>query len=353
MNTLNLNPQHEQRGNLSVKLLSVLGLFLLFIIFIAYFFYGLQPIDFDGNASTDITEMRAIKTFTIEKGDGVKSVSAHLSQNSLIKSVAVFKLYMLISGKVQRLQPGVYELETSMSIPEIADILTAGGNNEVRITIPEGSTVKDVRELLVGAGVWKAEMPFSFPLKPLRADYPFLTDASLLEGFIFPDTYRINRDATPDDIVRIFLNNFQLKAWPLLEGTKDWYSTLVLASILEREVPDFNDRQIVAGILFSRMKIKMPLQVDATISYAKCEGQLKNCEVLKVARADTSFSSPYNTYQRLGWPPTPIANPGQAAIKAALTPKDTPYLYYLSAKTGETIFSKTLEEHNIKRAKYL
>jgi len=348
-----LNPQHNQRGNLSVRLLSILGLFLLFIIFVAYFFYGLQPVAFNGDVSTDITLKGNVVKFTIEKGDGVKNVGAHLSQNSLIKSVAVFKLYMLISGKAQKLQPGVYELEPSMSIPEISKIFTAGGSNEVRITIPEGSTIKDVREILIDAGVWKREKPFSFSLDELHAQYPFLSNASLLEGFIFPDTYRIARDATPDDIVRVFLNNFQLKAWPLLEGTKDWYATLTLASILEREVPDFSDRQIVAGILLKRMKIKMPLQVDATISYAKCDGQLRDCEVLRVARSDISFSSPYNTYQKLGWPPTPIGNPGQASIKAALTSKETPYLYYLSAKTGETFFSKTLEEHNINRAKYL
>ncbi|MFA6365405.1 MAG: endolytic transglycosylase MltG [Candidatus Paceibacterota bacterium] len=336
-----------------MKLFCTLGLFLLFIVFVAYFFYGLQPVIFNGDSSTENSQKGSVVKFIIEKGDGVKSVGAHLSQNSLIKSVTVFKLYMLISGKAQKLQPGMYELSPSMSVPEITTILTVGGGNEVTITIPEGSTVKDIRQILVDAGVWKSETPFSFSLKQLRIDYPFLTDVSLLEGFVFPDTYRIARDATPDDIVRVFLNNFRLKAWPLLEGTKDWYNTLMLASLLEREVPDFNDRQIVAGILLKRMKIKMPLQVDATISYAKCEGQLKNCEVLKVARTDTTFSSPYNTYQRLGWPPTPIANPGQAAIKAALTPKDTPYLYYLSAKTGETYFSKTLEEHNIKRTLYL
>lgn len=96
----------------------------------------------------------------------------------------------------------------------------------------------------------------------------------------------------------------------------------------------------------------MPFQVDATLGYAKCDGLLKGCDA-RITKADTALASPYNTYTQLGWPPTPIANPGEDAIRAALTPKDSPYLYYLSSKSGEILFSKTLDEHNTKRAKYL
>ena len=129
---------------------------------------------------------------------------------------------------------------------------------------------------------------------------------------------------------------------------------MILASFLEREVREFDDRQIVAGILLKRLRVGIPLQVDATISYAKCGGALRSCEEIIVTRNDLALASPYNTYQRLGWTPTPIANPGEAAIKAAVTPRSSPYFYYLSAKeTKETVFSKTLEEHNLNRAKYL
>jgi len=348
-----LNPPREQRGNLSVRLLAVLGLLLLFIVVLAYFFYGLQPIDLKGHPAAGTSGIEKAAQFKIEKGEGVKSVGAHLSREAFIRSVGVFKAYMLLTGRAQRIQPGVYELSTAMSVPQIVELFTTGGKNEVSVTIPEGSTVKDIRQFLIEAGVWKEDVPLEFPMKELVRDYPFLADAASFEGFMFPDTYRIALDATPEGIARVFLDNFQLKAWPLLQGTKDWYASLMLASLLEREVPDFSDRQIVAGILLKRLRIRMPLQVDATISYAKCEGQLRYCEVLRVLRNDVSFSSPYNTYQRLGWPPTPISNPGQAAIKAALTPKDTPYLYYLSSKSGETYFSKTLEEHNDKRVIYL
>ncbi|MEK7077064.1 MAG: endolytic transglycosylase MltG, partial [Patescibacteria group bacterium] len=137
----------------------------------------------------------------------------------------------------------------------------------------------------------------------------------------------------------------QEKAWPVLRGKDDWYERLTLASYLEREVPEFQERRLVAGVLLKRERIGMPLQVDATLSYAKCNGALLKCPNVAVTRNDRSIASPYNTYERLHFTPTPIANPGESAIKAAASPEESPYLYYLSAKkTGETIFSRTLEE---------
>lgn len=341
---------HKEHGNLSVRLLSTLGLVLLCIIFVAYFFYGLQS-TLINNREEGAATSTAIK-FKIEKGEGVREIAKTLSKQSLIRSITVFKLYTLVSGKAQRFQPGIYDLSTAMSVPELVRALTTVGSNEVQITITEGMTLKDAREVLISAGALKRTQPFIFDMQKLRSEYAFLGASDSLEGFIFPDTYRIALDATPDEMVRVFLDNFKAKAWPLLEGKNDWYRTLILASLLEREVPKFADRQMVAGILLKRNRIRMPLQVDATLGYAKCGGLLLSCDA-RIVRADTALDSPYNTYTQLGWPPTPIANPGEEAIRAALTPKDSPYLYYLSAKSGETLFSKTLDEHNTKRAKYL
>lgn len=335
-----------------MRLLSILGLVLLCIIFVAYFFYGLQSATMnnreDGSATSTAKEIK----LKIEKGEGVREIAKTLSKQSLIRSITVFKLYTLVSGKAQRFQPGIYDLSTAMSVPELVRALTTMGSNEVQITITEGMTAKDAREILISAGALKREQPFALDMQKLRSEYPFLSASDSLEGFIFPDTYRIALDATPDEMVRVFLNNFKAKAWPLLEGKSDWYHPIVLASLLEREVPKFIDRQIVAGIILKRIRIKMPIQIDATLGYAKCDGLLLGCDA-RIVRSDTALVSPYNSYTQLGWPPTPISNPGEDAIRAALAPKDSPYLYYLSAKSGETIFSKTLEEHNIKRAKYL
>lgn len=321
-----------------------LGVVLVLIIGVAYFFYGLQP-----NSDID-----APREFKIAKGEGFRMIGAHLSQESFIKSISVFKLYAFITGKAQKFQPGVYKISGAMSVPQITDILTIGKRNDVFVTIPEGSTVKDIDAILSVSGVLSENTITNYSLEPFKADYPFLGQMNSLEGFLFPDSYYFEMGSSPQTVVRRIFDNFMKKAWPLLSDSKNWYDTLMLASYLEREVPKFEDRRIVAGILLKRLAIKMPLQVDATISYAKCEGRFRGCEGIKVMRDDLAFSSPFNTYERLGWTPTPISNPGLNAIKAALTPVQSQYFYYLSASsTKETFFSKTLDEHNRKRVKFL
>lgn len=348
-----MNPQREQRGNLSVRLLVVLGAFLVLIFVVAYFVYSLEPTDVERNPeSVAISTSTAIQ-FKIEKGEGVREIASRLSIEKLIRSVTIFKFYTVLSGTAHRFLPGVYTISNSMSIPEIINEFTEGGKNETTIVIPEGTTIRDVEEILSGAGVLQRGVSLPKDPKLFEKEFPFLEKRVSLEGFIFPDTYRVPLDAPPEVIVKKFLETFERKAWPILKEEDDWYNRLILSSILEREVIPFEDRQIVAGIFLKRMSIRMPIQADSTISYEKCAGKYRGCENIKLARSDTALPSLYNTYQRLGLPPTPIANPGQSALRAAIEPKTTQYLYYLSSKTGETLFSKTFEEHNIKRAKYL
>jgi len=338
----------KQKSSLSFGLI-VLGGALFLIIILAYFFYNLEPVQTENSVVGD-----DVKYFKVTKGDGFKLISARLSQEKLIKSITVFKIYSLLTGNAQKFQPGVYELTSAMSVPHIVNTFVKGGENEETVVIAEGFSLKDVDFVLAGAGVIKAGSLANFDFSELKNVYPFLQNISSLEGFLFPDTYRLERDSASEDVVRIFLDNFEKKAWSLLKENKNWYENLILASILEREVISFDDRQIVAGILLKRIRLDIPMQVDASISYAKCEGKTLNCDRALIVKADLSLSSPYNSYQKLGWTPTPITNPGQSAIKAALSPNSSRYMYYLSAKnTKETMFSETLEEHNEKRAKYL
>lgn len=291
----------------------------------------------------------------IAQGEGFREIAAHLSQDALIRSIGVFKIYALISGRAQRFLPGVYELSPIMSVPQIVDAITTGGRNEITLTIPEGSTAKDIDQMLKSSGVLEGNATIlDFPIQKYADRYPFLADATSLEGFVFPDTYRFRINASVEDTARVMLDTFLTKAWPQLQGQSDWYNRLKLASLLEREVPGFDDRQIVAGIFLKRVRLGIPLQADATISYAKCGGALRNCTDALITRKDLTLVSPYNTYQKLGWMPTPISNPGQSAIAAAVQPKSSPYLYYLSAaKTKETIFARTLDEQNSNRQRYL
>lgn len=339
-----MDPLQEKRGLVNFRTFIVLGVALIFIFMIAYFFYGLQP----------NTANAAAVQFKIVKGEGFREIGARLSQLSLIKSLTVFKVYSFISGRVQKFQPGLYELSSSMTLPQIVSTLTSGGKNEATVTITEGTTLKDIDAMLASAGVIKAGALINFPIQTLVANHPYLTSVDSLEGFLFPDTYRFEFNSSSSVVVEKFLQNFEVKAWSYLQNDTDWYHALILASYLEREVPNFNDRQIVAGILLKRIKNGMPLQVDATISYAKCGGEFNNCPNLGVGANDLNINSPYNTYKNYGWTPTPIGNPGQDAIQAALTPKTSPYWYYLSASgTKAIIYAKTLREQNANRAKYL
>ncbi len=327
---------------------------------VAYFFYGLQPVatEFSQNIERareeGETREGTVVKFTIAKGEGFREIGGKLSQADLVRSLSVFKLYALLAGRAQRFQPGVYELSPAMSVPNIVSVLTAGSQGDVLVTIPEGSSLKDIDGILAESGVIRkgaltALRPESFVL-----EFPLLARVTSLEGVLFPDTYYFTVDSTAESVARRMLENFMRKGMPLVEDETDWYEAVILASLLEREVITFADRQIVAGILLKRIRIGIPLQVDATISYAKCAGSYRECENVKIARSDLGFPSPYNTYTHRGFPPTPIANPGSATLRAAAEPVASPYLYYLSASgTQETIFSRTLDEHNANRARYL
>lgn len=285
----------------------------------------------------------------------MKEIASQLQQKSLIKSIGVFKFYSLMSGQARLFKPGIYELSRDMTLPQIVTVLNRGNHEDVKVVIPEGLSIRDIETILQERGVLAEGDNFEkVVLSDWFGTYPFLNNQISLEGFLFPDTYLFRINSSLDDILTKFFDNFEVKAWPLLENENKAYERLILASLLEKEVVDFNDRRLVAGIILKRRQNNWPLQIDATIAYAKCEGRFLGCEEILVRKSDLKIPSPYNTYEKLGFPPTPIGNPGQAAIKAALSPQSSPYWFYLSStKTNQTIFSKTLEEHNNNRNKYL
>ncbi len=315
------------------------------ILFSVFYFNGLKPIGSD------------IKfELKIEKGQGLKEVSAALSQARIIRSITVFKLYAIFTGKARHLKSGIYQLNGRLSVPEIINFLIDDASQEISVTIIEGSTLKGIDRALSSANIIPKNslVNFDFKNSGLAKIYPYLEGIDNLEGFLYPDTYRFKIDSSVEEAAKKFFDNFLNKAWPLISQKDNWYQILILASILEKEVPVFNDRQLVAGILNKRMKVGMPIQADATVLYAKCQGDFYSCSQYKLSTGDLKLDSPYNTYLNLGLPPTPIANPGQTAIQAALSPKTSDYWFYLSdSQTKETIFSKTLEEQNKNRQKYL
>ena len=284
----------------------------------SYFFYGLT------SASND----PAIFPVSIKSGAGFRDIATDLEGKMIIKSATSFKLYALLAGAAHRLKPGEYLLSSSWSAPELVKKIVEGPMEDIAVTIVEGEAVRDINKKLRSLGI--------------------LRDKSLsekLEGYLFPDTYRFFPNSSLKEVEEKFSSNFKKKI-PSID-----YKTLIMASLIEKEVPFYGDRFLSSGILWKRLKAGMPLQIDATICYAKMRS---STDCYPLSREDFQINSRYNTYKYYGLPPAPISNPGLNAVQAALHPQNSEYWYYLSdPKTKRTIFSKTFEEHNENRAKYL
>jgi UPF0755 protein len=287
----------------------------------------------------------------IERGMGVGEIAQTLEKKGLIWHRFLFELYVFLTGKAGQLQAGSYFLSSSLNLPQLVKKLTQGEVAEIKITIPEGLKLKEIEKLLNA----KLHQPIdlaSLKLKDFQEDFAFLKKApseATLEGFLFPDTYYFKIEPVKK-IAQKFLKNFEHKAIKKMGpeiSEKDFYSLLIMASLLEKEVKTLEDKKLVAGILWKRLKNQIPLQVDATITY------ITGKKTVKITLAETQIDHPYNTYKYLGLPPGPICNPGLESIIAAKYPKSSPHWYYLSTPEGRTIFSKTLSEHNLAKARYL
>lgn len=295
--------------------------------------------------------------FSIEKGEGSRDISLNLEKEGLIKWAPIFRLYVLTIGVSGRLQAGTYVLSSSMNMPKIAEKLAKGDVIKTEVTIPEGFTLSEIEMELTSEFKEQNLNPQlkSKSLNLYKKDYDFLADApdvAGLEGYLFPDTYWFSYGAEEEDIIKAMLDNFSKKLNLALRGEiknqkKTIFEIITMASLLEKEVKTIEDKKLVSGILWKRLKIGMPLQVDATIGYIIGKNSAD------ISSEETKIDSPYNTYKYKGLPLGPISNPGLESIMAAVYPSNSPYFYYLSAPDGKTIFSKTLQEHNLAKAKYL
>lgn len=314
--------------------------------------------------SSPMSQDESVLSFTVRAGEGVEKIAGNLFDAGLIKSQNIFKIYVWQKELESRLQAGTYLLNTKMSIRDMIERLSTGQteNQEITISIIEGWTITEIDKYLSGLGAILPlefsklanqkinDWPFEFPRPEVLNSAPVNQS---LEGYLFPDTYRIFKDATASDIIEKMLNNFSARlSEEIITEIKNKNKTLpeiiTMASIIEREVAIDKDRQIVSGILNKRLNIGMRLEVDSSINYITG----KNDPAAEYK--DLEIDSPYNTYKYYGLPPAPICNPGLASIKAAINPMDSDYLFYLNRQdTKETIFSKTYDEHLRNKNKYL
>lgn len=317
---------------------------------------------------------RNAPSFVVEKGEGADVIARRLKAQGVIRSELFFKVALSRSGLATRLQPGTYDFRGAEDFAEVIRRLASGGvpANEFVLLVKEGWNLSDIKKALDDAGYADAEGFFRVTGSPatdhrtlsadsapkpadLSADFPFLRDKPVyvsLEGFLFPDTYRIFRSASAGELVKTLLANFDRKLTPELrqriaDRKKSTYEIVTMASIVEREVRGDGDRRMVADIFWRRLEVGMALQADSTVNYATGKS------LPSVTLEDTESVSEYNTYKYPGLPLGPISNPGLSAIEAAVSPAPNEYWYFLTDASGTVHYGRNLDEHNQNKAKYL
>lgn len=281
--------------------------------------------------------------FVIARGENLNSVINNLAKVDLIRNRLVFYIIVKQLGIEKKIQAGDYRLSKSMNAYELANSLTHG-SIDIWVTVPEGLRKEEIAEIMAKKlDISKEEFVKIAP-----------------EGYLFPDTYLIPKSPTEKQIVNIMKANFDSKYTPKItrlataNGLTD-RETLILASIVEKEAKFDEDRLPVASVLLRRYREKYPLEVDATVQYALGYQTNENRWWKSfLTYSDLEINSSYNTYKRVGLPPTPISNPGIASILAVSEAnQNTPYMYYLAEPSGKTHYARTFEEHQANIQKYL
>ncbi|MDQ3076597.1 MAG: endolytic transglycosylase MltG [bacterium] len=291
---------------------------------------------------------QAPKTFpdtaviVVPPGSSLSQIALELEKQNIIRSPFWFTNFVLFLKQERGVVGGEYYFEQPMSVYQIAHRVSTGdyNNDQLKTTIPEGIPVSDISLIL------KKNYP-------LFDTIHFLTIAQNKEGYLFPDTYYLGYHPSPEKVLSILTQTFEKKiAQEEIQAAitsfgRPLHEVLTMASILEGEARQTRTRQIVAGILWERMKRDIPLQVDAAFRYVNG----KTTEELTMS--DLKIDSPYNTYLYKGLPPTPISNPGLDSILAAVTPIQTEYIYFLTDNDGNMHYAVTLDEHVKNKNKYL
>lgn len=294
--------------------------------------------------------------FRIEKGSALRDIAISLQHAHIIENAAIFILYGRLSGQDTKIQAGIYEIPPALSVKDLFGLFQKGNEVSISVLLREGLTLKESISVFRKQELAIDEEFFFSPSPSIKNPYAFLADMpenASLEGFLFPDTYEFSLNASSEEIAKTILRNFQKKFDPLWydeikKQGHSVYETIIMASILEKEVRTLEDKKLAAGLLWKRLELGMPLQVDSSVNYVTG----KNLPA--VTLDDLTVDSPYNTYKHAGLPPGPISNPGRESIEAAIFPEPSEYWFYLSRQdTGQTIFSRTLKEHNAAKAKYL
>jgi UPF0755 protein len=283
-------------------------------------------------------------------GESFNTLAAKLENRGIITNIRFFKLLALLRGDDKMLKAGEYALSPAMTPIQVLDALVRGQAYLHRLTIPEGYSLKQIAEEVAGNEFGQSDDFIALGNDP-EVVSKFGIEAQSLEGYLFPDTYYFPKGASSELIIKKMVERFNEQFPPKWKNrAKDLgrsvHEIVTLASIIEKETGAPSERSIIASVFHNRLKKNMRLESDPTVIYGipDFDGNIK--------RKHLTTMTPYNTYKIKGLPPGPIANPGRAAIEAALYPAQTDYLFFVSKKDGTHFFSQTIQEHQKAVRKY-
>jgi len=287
---------------------------------------------------------------TVPANNGALTIAHQLDQAGVIRSPAAFVALSVARGSFRTLKAGEYEFPRGASTPDVLALIESGRVRQHPILQPEGASVAELGRTLEAAGLARAADVVRAAADPALLQAHGLPGPTA-EGWLFPDTYHFVRGMTPEQILGRMIQRMQAKLTPELrerarERNLSLQELLTLASIIEREAVRPEERRLISAVFWNRLRLGMPLQADPTVQYAVGK------ERRTLTRADLAFDHPYNTYQRPGLPPGPIASPGLGAIEAALEPAPVKYLYFVKKDDQRHHFSLTIEEHNSAVSRY-
>ncbi len=303
------------------------------------------------------------KSFVVSQNTGVAIVAKQLTTEKIIPHAIWYRAYALLSSNARHPKPGTYRLQPGQRFSSIAATLAIGPEtDEVRVRVIEGWSISNIRQLLKEEqGIAEEETtrilgeeadraPFN---QELREKFSFLKSLPMkrsLEGYLFPDTYRVWRGQLPIGLATKQLDEFgqriaTRKVTTASAPLKTLDEVIILASIVEKEVSTPEQRNMVAGIFLRRLREGIPLQSDATVNYVTRSGRAR------ATSEDLAIESEYNTYKNKGLPPGPISNPSETAIQAVLQPTASQYRYFLTDEQGRIYYGRTLDEHIANRRK--
>jgi UPF0755 protein len=287
------------------------------------------------------------KTFVdFKTGSSVRSIASQLKQQGIIRSRSAFLFLHLIRHR--SLKAGEYAFDHPDTLSNIYNRIARGDTYAIVLVVPEGYNIFDIAATVEKLGIDSQQNFLEQARTQVALVHDLDPDAPSLEGYLFPDTYRVARKDKAPDVVAAMVRRFHQAAHSI-ELSSDVHRIVTMASIVEKETAVPEERPLVAGVFYNRLAQHMALDTDPSVIYAAL---LADRYRGTIYASDLKYSSPYNTYRNPGLPPGPIANPGKDTLLAAMHPERTDYLYFVSDNQGHHRFSRTLEEHQRNVAEY-